>query len=78
MSDQPTPEEWERAIASYQQSYRKLIAFATHLLETGRDLTEVASIIDGLTEAQAKGILKVVLASDANDYTEKRERSRLN
>lgn len=77
MSDQPTPEEWERTIASYQQSYRDLIAFAAHLIETGHDLTAVAELIDGLSDSQSKGILKVVIASDANDYTDQRTRSRL-
>lgn len=60
--------EWERAIATYRESYRQLVVLAVHLLETGRDLSAAAEIIDGLTESQAKGILKVVVASDAEDY----------
>jgi hypothetical protein len=74
MSDQPTPEEWEQAIATYRESYRKLIALGAQLIESGQDLAPLKEIVDGLTETQAKEMLTVALAGDASDYTDQRRR----
>ena len=75
MSEQ---ERWERAIAIYRQSYRDLLVLAIHLIETGRDLSGLVETVDGLSEREAKSLLKVVIASNAEEYTEKQQRSRLN
>ena len=60
------------AIAIYQESYRKLLGLAVHLIESDRDLAPMNEIIDGLTESEAKGLLKVLIAFDGNDYAERR------
>ena len=74
----PTPEEWEKAIASYQESYRQLVRLSVHLIESGRDLAALKEMVDGLTESQAKAILTVAAASGANDYFEMSRGAKLN